>query len=167
MYGFQNTSYKAPPPYFTGAIGQLLTQRMNADFAEINQTWSFAYYRRISIDGINPIHLTFQIPDDYYYHLDELRAKWVGQDDPGANTLNWQLRQVGRNREFSPRDIPINLQTTPGSKNRLRYTLKANHTFFPSDKVLLVIRGDETADNRELDIVLTGLRIPKDFIIQE
>ena len=167
-YDFYKPAYKSPPPILTGAIEELLSERMNADFAQANQTASFAHYRRVTLGDLFLHQSIIQIPDDYYYHLDGIRVFYplTAQGDESP-TVNFELYQISRSREMSPVPIPWQLVTTPAFQQRARYRVNTNHTFLPADKIQIDVRATNGTDPTHIDIMTEGIRIPKNFIIQE
>jgi len=164
--GFQNSTFKSPPALINGPLEQMISRRMNADFAQQNQTSSFTFYRRVELGSVVTRQVFFQIPDDYYYHLDAFRVFYpltAGADESPA--VDFQYYQVARDRELCT-SLPFRLVTTPGFQQRARYRVKMNHTFLPSDKIRIDIRPRGT-DPEYLDIISLGFLIPKDYIMQE
>lgn len=168
MYGFKNTDYKNPGEIYTGPIENLLTGKINADFAEIHQGYTFLHYRRVDTSTGNPSTIFFQIPDSFYFHLDEIRAHWR-TGGVQVNGINFEIDHVSRTRDLDQRPVAQRIRSTPAEQQTARYVVKTNDVFFPGDKVQIRITViNEGFQNPEyVDITATGIRIPKDYITQE
>lgn len=167
MYEFQ-VLQKTDPPIITGPVAQMLSERMDADKAEIAQTHSYGFYRRVTLGTLATATVIFQIPDDYYYWLsafDVFYPLTAGGDESPSPEM--QVSQVERNRVFSAIDIPVRLTSSPAQQQAIRYRVDVNHVFFPSGKIQLRITPTNATNPTNIDILSEGLRIPKDFTTQE
>lgn len=167
MYEFHPIS-KTNRPAVIGPVAKMLTERMIADFTEVNQTHSFAFYRRITLGSLATRTTIIQIPDDYYYFFHRFEAWYpLTQNLDESPAPEFKIYQVDRNREFSPEPINIRLQTSPAQQQAIRYRVDVNHVFLPAGKIKMEITPINATDPAYIDILTCGLRIPKDFVIQE
>lgn len=167
---------KTLAPFIDGPTAQMLTRRMDADFAEVHQTHSFAFSHEWPVEQAIETWI-IQIPEDYYYHLNTVQF-WIpaGTGDPvNLADLVHEIYDVGRNRALFTQSIagrgnaiPVRIMVTPGDDRPVRYRVKVNHTFLPDSLIKVVVRYPDTTDWPETVYSMTeGIRIPKNFILDQ
>jgi hypothetical protein len=154
-------------PIISGPLAQMLSERMNADFAQVHQTHNYTYSHEFPV--VDPVeYWTIQLQEDYYYHLDTVQF-WIppGTDDPvNLKEFLFKVIDVGRNRELFQGPIPPRIVTTPSDQRAVRYRVKLNHTFLPESLIKVEVRYPDTTNwPDDIYSITEGIRIPRDFQI--
>jgi len=164
-----HTTGRTTLPYISGPLCQMISERMDADFAEVNQTHNFAFYRRFTLGTRARRVWLFQIPDDYYYFLAGFRV-WYPLTDQGDQSppVYFRVTIVDQSREMNIEEIPFNIITTPAQNQQpVQYRVSWLYTWFPAGKIQFEVYASDATDPATLDLMTEGLRIPRDFITQE
>lgn len=144
----------------------LLTQDMRRQFTQVNQTSSYFFFRRVTLDSVVTPPVVFRIQQDYYYHLYTLRFAWPTSRQGGRSPeLSYRLTMLNRNRDCTPdlTPVPISLATTPGELQPLRYAIQMNTTFHPSTFIQIQIYGANGTDPQYVDVMTEGVWIPREY----
>lgn len=162
MYEFKTVS-NVQTGLLTQPVSGMLTGRMNADFAEINQTHNYCFSAERLHSGTGSVNVVWQIPDDYYYHLNGIRIFYnLTEQGDYFPSPYFSLQQVERNRRQNDIDIPFRVITNPAEVQNWKYRLAINHTFLPAGKIWLKFWPQLAAETTYY-LLTEGMRIPKDF----
>lgn len=153
-------------PFPRSVYADLLSNDMRREFQQVNQTASYFFFRRVTLDTAIPATVVFRIQQDYYYHLYTLRFAWPATRQGGRSPeLSYRLTQLNRNRDCTPdlSPVPVALMSTPGEFQPLRYAVPMNTTFHPSTFIQIQIAGGNGTDPQYVDILTEGTWIPREF----
>lgn len=157
---------KTFPGLLTGPTDNMVSERMNADLTEIDQSYNFAYYARLQTNVAAEI-ITFQIPENYYYWLFGFRAFWPlsGEGDE-ISSVYFRIVQTSRSRRLEIEPIPINIYATPGQFQPMRYRVDINNPFLPNSRFQFFVTYDPTNAPEYIDIMTDGVRIPSNLVTE-
>jgi len=171
MFGIFNEHHNVSFP--GGVIQDMLTRRMidkNGltinQHSQINQTANYSYASQ-QVDltqGPGAVHVIYNVQEDFYYHLQGIRVSYPDYTD---QTKSPELRfkyfepTRGRNLTPCPVAIPFRLMTTPAETVIRRTMAILNLTYLPSSLIQFEITGHTGTAPEYVDIMLEGLRIPK------
>lgn len=169
-----------------GPTAALISERITFDNEQENQSHDFLYFRQFFKNNVNSIRScqTVQIPEDYYFHLEEVRI-WVKRRYLGYWTppLYFKLWQIANGRELSDLFVDCHIVSTPDCNIELpgtnlvnahnRHCISWNHLFLPHDTIQMCIEigyigGEYLLDWLEpIEATLKGIRIPVQTRLQE
>jgi len=154
---FTNLSFPA------GIQEDLLTDRI-VPGSQQNQTASYCFARTVNLaTAAEVINVVFRIPEDYHYHLDQLRVsypKLPGPADAPELQVKIVLAERGRSITPEPLPLPMRLISTPGQEQIRRAAQNLNLTFIASSLITLQFFNFNTIVGGNLHVITEGLRIP-------
>jgi hypothetical protein len=132
------------------------------DFDSITEAQAYSYGFGVRLDLTNRPELqswSLPIPEDYYFHLETIRAFWPVERAPVTLFVNVSDPVHGRNITQQP--IPFYLLTTPSNGRLAVYRVHFNTLFGARQIVSIQVTGQTGTDPEYVDLLADGLFIPR------
>lgn len=146
-------------PY--GPVAAMLENRMSG-VDPINQNHSFAYGRMLELGSLQIQQITFEIPEDYAYHVDHVRISVPLNPVAEDPELLFRLVLGSQNRRYTDPLVPIRLLSSPVAYQEKEICMYLNQLVLPGGFIGIDVQATSAAGPHSCFIMIEGIRIPKD-----
>jgi len=138
----------------------LIAEPIDFDSVTEAQCFSYAFGVRLNLSG-RPQKQTWvlPIPEDYYFHLETVRAFWPNVRFAGALFLEISDPVHGRN--ITHEATPFHLLSTPANGTRALYRVHLNTLYGAKQLVTIQVSGQTGTEPAYVDLIADGLYIPR------
>lgn len=158
---FVNEHFPVSTPY--GPVGAMLSSRMHG-IDPISQIHNFCFCRHVAIATLVPQSFTWDIPEDYAYHLNSMRISYPPDVRGESPEVLYQVRMPSQNRRYTDTVIPIRILASPVESQTREIALLLDQTILPGGLVEVVIQATDAARPGECTILIEGIRIPRQVL---
>ncbi len=150
-----------PFPY--SVYESLIGEKIDFDSVTEYQVFSYAYGVRLNLTGRPELQSwTLAIPEDYYFHLETIRAYWPQDRTPGYLFVNIWDPVHGRQITHEPQ--PFHLLTSPAMGTAIKYRVHLNTLYGARQLVSIQVSNHTGIDPEYVDLMVDGLMIPREKV---
>lgn len=158
---FIRESKNFPFPY--SIYESLIGETIDFDSVTEHQAHSIAWGVRLTLTARPQTqHWILPIPEDYYLHLETIRAYWPVSRAPIVLFVN--ITDPVHGRQITHEPIPLHLLTTPALGSAIAYRVHLNTLFGARQMVSIEISNQTGTDPDYVDLMVDGLLIPREKV---